>query len=78
LDFNLVLPSFEPHVRGTRNLMDLTLSSLYHPKPCFTLTSSVSTLQSWDKAKGPFPEEVRYHSGVAEGLDYGASKYVCD
>ncbi|OAX33021.1 acetyl-CoA synthetase-like protein, partial [Rhizopogon vinicolor AM-OR11-026] len=78
LDFNLALSSFEPHVRGTRNLIDLALSSPHHPKPRFMFTSSVSSAQSWDRAKGPFPEEVQYDAGVAVGLGYGASKYVSE
>ncbi|OAX31791.1 putative aminoadipate reductase [Rhizopogon vinicolor AM-OR11-026] len=78
LDFNLALSSFEPHVRGTRNLIDLALSSPHHPKPRFMFTSSVSSAQSWDRAKGPCPEEVQYDAGVADGLGYGASKYVCE
>jgi len=41
-------------------------------------TSSISSGQNWDKAKGPFPEEVQYDVGVAEGLGYGASKYVSE
>jgi len=41
-------------------------------------TSSVSSAHSWDKAKGPFPEEVQYDVGIAEGLGYGASKYVSE
>ncbi|OAX38467.1 putative aminoadipate reductase [Rhizopogon vinicolor AM-OR11-026] len=78
LDFNLALSSFEPHIRGTRNLIDLALSSPHHSKPRFMFTSSISTAQSWDRAKGPFPEEVQYDAGVAQGLGYGASKYVCE
>ncbi|OAX30945.1 hypothetical protein K503DRAFT_870821 [Rhizopogon vinicolor AM-OR11-026] len=41
-------------------------------------TSSVSSAQGWDRAKGSFPEEVQYDAGVAEGPGYGASKYVCE
>jgi thioester reductase-like protein len=41
-------------------------------------TSSISTAQNWDRSKGPFPEEVQYDAGVAEGLGYGASKYVSE
>lgn len=78
LNFNLALSSFEPQVRGTRNLINLALSSPWHPRPRFLFTSSVSTAQSWDKSKGPFPEEVQYEAGVAEGPGYGASKYVCE
>ncbi|KAG1853286.1 acetyl-CoA synthetase-like protein [Suillus tomentosus] len=78
LDFNLALSSFDTHVRGMRNLIDLALSSPRHPKPRFMFASSVSSAQSWDKAKGPFPEEVEYDAGVAVGLGYGASKYVSE
>ncbi|KAG2068654.1 putative aminoadipate reductase [Suillus decipiens] len=78
VDFNLALSSFDSHVRGMRNLIDLALSSPRHPKPRFMFASSVSSAQSWDKAKGPFPEEVEYDAGVAVGLGYGASKYVSE
>ncbi|KAG2050383.1 putative aminoadipate reductase [Suillus hirtellus] len=76
LDFNLAPSSFDAHVRGMRNLIDLALSSPRHPKPRFMFASSVSSARSWDKAKGPFPEEVEYDAGVAVGLGYGATKYV--
>ncbi|KAG2095134.1 putative aminoadipate reductase [Suillus discolor] len=78
LDFNLALSSFETHVRGMRNLIDLALSSPRHPQPRFMFASSISSAQSWDKAKGPLPEEVEYDAGVAVGLGYGASKYVSE
>ncbi|KAG2047412.1 putative aminoadipate reductase [Suillus hirtellus] len=78
LDFNLALSSFDAHVRGMRNLINLALSSPRHPKPRFMFASSVSSAQSWDKAKGSFPEEVEYDAGVAVGLGYGASKYVSE
>ncbi|KAG1853273.1 putative aminoadipate reductase [Suillus tomentosus] len=78
LDFNLSLSSFDAHVRGMRNLIDLALSSPRQPKPRFMFASSVSSAQSWDKAKGPFPEQVEYDAGVAVGLGYGASKYVSE
>ncbi|KAG2364532.1 putative aminoadipate reductase [Suillus spraguei] len=78
LDFNLALSSFDSYVRGMRNLIDLALSSPRHPKPRFMFASSISSAQSWDKAKGPFPEEVEYDPKVAVGLGYGASKYVSE
>ncbi|KAG2076565.1 putative aminoadipate reductase [Suillus decipiens] len=78
LDFNLALSSFDSYVQGMRNLIDLALSSPRHPKPRFMFASSISSAQSWDKAKGPFPEKVEYDAGVAVGLGYGASKYVSE
>ncbi|KAG1790286.1 putative aminoadipate reductase [Suillus plorans] len=78
LDYNLALSSFDTDVRGMRNLIDLALSSPRHPKPRFMFASSISSAQSWDKAKGPFPEEVEYDAEVAVGLGYGESKYVAE
>jgi thioester reductase-like protein/acyl-CoA synthetase (AMP-forming)/AMP-acid ligase II len=78
LDFNLALSSFDSHLRGLRNLIDLALSSPHHSKPRFMFASSISSAQSWGRAKGPFPEEVVYDAGVAIGLGYGASKYVSE
>ncbi|KIJ61725.1 hypothetical protein HYDPIDRAFT_158984 [Hydnomerulius pinastri MD-312] len=78
LDFNLSLSSFEPNVRGTRNLIDLALSSKRSSKPRFMFTSSIASAQGWEKSKGAFPEEVQYDAGVATGPGYGASKYVCE
>ncbi|KAF9228211.1 acetyl-CoA synthetase-like protein [Gyrodon lividus] len=78
LDFNLSLSSFEPNIRGTRNLIDLALSSKRSSKPRFLFTSSIASTQGWGKRKGAFPEEVQYDASVAVGAGYGASKYVCE
>jgi len=40
--------------------------------------SSISSAQSWDGTKGPFPEEIQYDAGVAVGMGYGESKYVSE
>ncbi|KAH0833866.1 putative nonribosomal peptide synthetase [Lanmaoa asiatica] len=78
LDFNLALSSFEPNVRGTRNLIDLARASKWADKPRFLFMSSVASAQGWEKSKGPFPEEVQSDAGVAVGPGYGASKYVSE
>ena len=79
LDFNLALSSFEPHVRGTRHLVDLArASNKAAVKPRFLFTSSISSAQGWEKSKGAFPEEVQFDAGVAVGPGYGASKYVSE
>ncbi|KAF8835574.1 putative aminoadipate reductase [Paxillus ammoniavirescens] len=78
LDFNLSLSSFEPNIRGTRNLIDLALSSKRPSKPRFLFASSIASAQGWAKSKGVFPEEIQYDSSVAAGAGYGASKYVCE
>lgn len=78
LDFNLSLSSFEPNMRGTRNLIDFALASPHANQFRFVFTSSVGTTQSWDKSKGPYPEEVQYDARYAVGAGYGEGKYVSE
>jgi hypothetical protein len=44
VDFNLALQSFEPYVKGLRNLIDLALSSPHANPPRLLFTSSVGVL----------------------------------
>ncbi|RDB20740.1 Non-canonical non-ribosomal peptide synthetase FUB8 [Hypsizygus marmoreus] len=78
LDFNLTLPSFEPNVRGTRRLVDLARSSPHASTVRLLFTSSISSAQSWDQTKGPYPEEVVEDVGYAVGGGYGEGKYVAE
>ncbi|KAE9394513.1 NAD(P)-binding protein [Gymnopus androsaceus JB14] len=79
LDFNLSLSSFEPHVHGTRNLIDLAHSSRYASSLRFLFTSSIGSAQSWNsKSLGPYPEEVVSDPQYAVGSGYGESKYVSE
>ncbi|KAH9475986.1 putative NRPS-like protein biosynthetic cluster [Psilocybe cubensis] len=78
LDFNQSLPSFEPNVQGTRNLIDLARASRFGSSVKFLFTSSVSSAYSWDKTHGPYPEEVVTDSRYAVGNGYGESKYVAE
>ncbi|KAJ6487136.1 putative aminoadipate reductase [Mycena vitilis] len=76
LDFNKTLSSFEPHVKGTRNLIDLALRS--NTSVRFLFTSSIGSAQGWDRKLGPFPEELQLDANVAVGNGYGESKYVSE
>jgi len=78
LDFNLTLTSFEPNVRGTRNLIDFARSSHHSSNFRFLFTSSIATAQSWDPNKGPYPEEIIEDSSYAVGGGYGEGKYVAE
>ncbi|KAF7973245.1 hypothetical protein HWV62_15753 [Athelia sp. TMB] len=78
LDFNLSLASFEPNIRGTRNLVDLASSSANASTLRFLFTSTIASSQGWNPSKGVFPEEVQYDASVAVGGGYGESKYVCE
>ncbi|KAJ7067512.1 putative nonribosomal peptide synthetase [Mycena amicta] len=74
LDFNKSLSTFEPLVRGTRNLIDLARLSGAE----FLFTCSIGSAQGWDPSKGAFPEELQLDAGVAVGTGYGESKYVSE
>ncbi|KAJ7144760.1 putative aminoadipate reductase [Mycena crocata] len=78
LDFNRNLSSFEPHVKGTRNLIDLARQSPNASRVRFVFTSSISSAQGWDVGLGPFPEELQLDASVAVGNGYGESKYVSE
>ncbi|KAJ7715960.1 acetyl-CoA synthetase-like protein [Mycena metata] len=75
LDFNKTLSSFEPHVKATRNLIDLALQGA---GVRFMFTSSVGTGLGWDTTRGPFPEELQPTADAAIGNGYSESKYVAE
>ncbi|KAJ6491913.1 acetyl-CoA synthetase-like protein [Mycena sanguinolenta] len=78
LDFNKTLLSFEPHIKGTRNLIDLARQSRIASGLRFLFTSSIASAQNWDQKRGPFPEELQLDASVAIGNGYGESKYVSE
>ncbi|KAF5322455.1 hypothetical protein D9619_001794 [Psilocybe cf. subviscida] len=78
LDFNLQLGSFEPNIRGTRNLIDLARSSRFGANTKFMFTSSVAQGLSWDRSKGAYPEEIPTEAVYSTGSGYGESKYVAE
>lgn len=77
LDFNKALGSYEPHIQGTRNLLDMALASPHEPH--FVFTSSVSAAFSWDRSRGPVPEKLtELNGGVKGSIGYGQSKFVAE
>jgi len=77
LDFNKALSSYESHIQGTRNLLDMALASPRDPH--FVFTSSVSAAFSWDRSRGPVPEKlVELSGGVKGSIGYGQSKFVAE
>ncbi|KDR77645.1 hypothetical protein GALMADRAFT_1326492 [Galerina marginata CBS 339.88] len=78
LDFNLQLSSFEPNIRGTRNLIDLARSTASGASTKFLFTSSVASANSWDRARGAYPEEVLTDPQFAVGSGYGEAKYIAE
>ncbi|KZP17467.1 hypothetical protein FIBSPDRAFT_1046797 [Athelia psychrophila] len=78
LDFNLSPVSFEPNIRGTRNLIDLASRSPHASALRFLFVSTVTSSQGWGKAKGAFPGKVQHDVSTAVGGGYGGGKYVCE
>lgn len=78
LDFNLSLSSFEPHIRSTRNLVDLALRSPQPAQVRFLFMSSIASARSWNPHEGEVPESLSLGPNAAAGSGYGASKFVAE
>lgn len=77
VNFNLGISSFEPHIRGAVNLINLALTSP-HPRPAdFYFASSISAVAAW---RGPesIPEAILDDPSVAQGLGYAQSKWIAE
>ncbi|KAJ7698943.1 hypothetical protein B0H17DRAFT_1167813 [Mycena rosella] len=78
LDFNLSLQSFESNIHGTRNLIEMAQTSRHASSLRFLFTSSLSSVQGWNPARGLVPEELIRDPSVAVGTGYGESKFVAE
>ncbi|KAH7879221.1 uncharacterized protein C8R40DRAFT_1166466 [Lentinula edodes] len=79
LDFNLALSSFEPHIRGTRNLINFARASTHASSLRFLFTSSIASTQSWNTAtQGSYPDHINGDPRFSIGGGYGESKYVTE
>lgn len=72
VDFNLSLASFEPHVRGVRHLIDLSIASPLRPR--ITFISSIAVVAAYTD-KATIPEAPLHDLNFANG-GYGQSKLV--
>lgn len=78
VDFNLSLESFEPHMAGVRDLIELSTQS--PKKPPILFTSSISTLNNWT-LKHPnekVPERAFHDFTIPAAMGYGESKYISE
>ncbi|KAG7447195.1 acetyl-CoA synthetase-like protein [Guyanagaster necrorhizus] len=78
VDFNLTLPSFEPNIEATRNLINFALDSKHSTGTRFVFVSSVTSVQSWTGQAGVVPESAIDNWKVAVGRGYGEAKYVAE
>jgi len=72
VNFNIPVESFEPHIRGVRNLADFSRKAAKRVPIVFI--SSIATTETWDK-RGPVPEKSLRDFSTAVG-GYGRSKLV--
>lgn len=78
VDFNLSLPSFEPHIAGVANL--IKLSSTSSNSPTIIFTSSIGTVRFWNE-KHPnelVPETALDDPSVPEHQGYSESKWIAE
>ena len=77
LNFNLFLPSFEPHVAGVRAVVDLALSSPFSQPPLVSFISSIGAVARWPFDR-PVPEAPLNSPEFAIPQGYSYSKYVSE
>lgn len=79
VNFNLSLPSFEPHIGGVVNLVNLAQSSPREVRPAVFFSSSVSTVQGGKRFEAETcPEDFMSDAGTAAGMGYGRSKWTVE
>ncbi|KAK4186651.1 hypothetical protein QBC35DRAFT_412198 [Podospora australis] len=75
VNFNWPLSSFEPSIRGVRNLCLFSSRSTHNAFLLFV--SSVSSVSSW-KESGGVPEQVMRDLAMAAPMGYGQSKLIAE
>ncbi|KAG7284581.1 hypothetical protein NEMBOFW57_010959 [Staphylotrichum longicolle] len=72
VNFNMPVESFEPHIRGVRNLADFSCKASKRVPIVFI--SSIATVDAWKKPE-PVPERSLHDLDISTG-GYGRSKLV--
>lgn len=73
VNFNITIGTFEPHIRGVRNLADFAAKA--KKRIAIAFVSSVSTVSGWNENLGPVPEETIKDMTLPR-LGYGRSKMI--
>ncbi|KAI3319504.1 nonribosomal peptide synthetase [Xylariaceae sp. AK1471] len=73
VNFNIPVESFEPHLRGVRNVADF--ASKASKRVAVVFISSIGTGDRWDASAGELPEK-RLEDLTLPGNGYGRSKQV--
>ncbi|KAI1275904.1 hypothetical protein F5Y07DRAFT_399961 [Xylaria sp. FL0933] len=73
VNFNLPFESFEPHIRGVRNVANFASTASKRVEVIFI--STIDTCSGWNAAEGPVPE-TRIEDLSLPSTGYGRSKLV--
>ena len=73
VNFNISTRTFEPHIRGVRHLADLAAQA--NKRVAIVFVSSIGSVERWDRAKGPVPEE-KLEDLRSSRNGYGRSKLL--
>lgn len=73
VNFNITVETFEPHLRGVRNIGDFAARA--EKRVAVVFISSIGTADGWDSKKGPVPEQRLEDMTLPLG-GYGRSKMV--
>jgi len=76
VNFNLSVDSFDEHVGGALNLMNLCLRSSKRRAPSFFFSSSIATRSG--SQESICPEDFSLSPGTANATGYGRSKWVVE
>lgn len=74
VDFNLSLASFEPHIRGVRNLIDFAAQSKHNAVLSFISSIGVTQGINWENA---IPESI-IEDWNSAAMGYGSSKLISE
>ncbi|KAF8576894.1 acetyl-CoA synthetase-like protein [Ramaria rubella] len=77
VDFNISLASFEPAIRGVRNMVDLALKSPHASPPRVMFTSSVGIIKSSTDIP-PVAESPVTDLSLINASGYGESKWISE
>ncbi|KAF8581951.1 hypothetical protein K439DRAFT_1662052 [Ramaria rubella] len=77
VDFNISLASFEPTIRGVRNMINLTLKSPHASPLCIMFTSSIGNVKSWADIP-PVVESPVIDLSLINTSGYSESKWVSE
>lgn len=73
VNFNITVETFEPQLRGVRNVADFATRA--DKRVAVVFISSIGTGDRWDSKKGPLPEQRLEDTSLPSG-GYGRSKMV--